>query len=99
MQRAIKSASVRAGLAKRVTSYTLWHSFATHLLESGTDIRTVQDLLGHETMATTQIYLHVTKQKGVGARSPYRAMEGERSERGSERHGSGAEVSGAKGSG
>ena len=70
----IKRASLRAGLAKRVTSHALRHSFATHLLEAGTDIRTVQDLLGHKSVETTQIYLHVMQKVGAGVRSPLDLM-------------------------
>lgn len=69
-QAAIKSAAQAAGFNKRVTSHSLRHSFATHLLESGTDIRTVQDLLGHAQVETTMVYLHVMKKPGAGSLSP-----------------------------
>ena len=70
LQRAVKAAAIRAGLAKVVTPHTLRHSFATHLLENGYDIRTVQTLLGHRYVTTTQIYIHVMQKPGLGVRSP-----------------------------
>jgi len=70
VQRAIRRAVLRAGIAKPVGSHTLRHSFATHLLERGQDIRTIQELLGHSHVDTTMIYTHVLNRPGMGAVSP-----------------------------
>jgi integron integrase len=71
INRALKQAARHAGIGKHVTSHTLRHSFATHLLESGADIRTVQEQLGHQDVKTTEIYTHVLKRGARGVRSPF----------------------------
>lgn len=75
LDRAIKRAVKLTGITKRVTSHTFRHSFATHLLQTGTDIRTIQSLLGHNDLSTTMIYTHVLRQGGQGVKSPLDSLE------------------------
>ncbi len=70
LQRAVKRAAQQAGIAKPATPHTFRHSFATHLLQSGYDIRTVQELMGHKDVQTTMIYTHVLNRGGRGVVSP-----------------------------
>jgi site-specific recombinase XerD len=70
LQRAVRDAVKQAGITKHATAHSLRHSFATHLIEDGYDVRTVQELLGHKNLNTTMIYTHVAKRNIMGVKSP-----------------------------
>ena len=70
IQRIVHEAVLHSGISKQIVCHTFRHSFATHLLESGYDIRTIQELLGHSDVSTTMVYSHVLNRGGLGVQSP-----------------------------
>ena len=74
IQKIIKGTKIRAGISKRVTPHTLRHSFATHLLEQGTDIRLIQTMLGHSSLSTTQVYTHVSSEQIKKVANPFDSL-------------------------
>lgn len=76
LQKAVRAASRLAGVGKPVGVHTLRHSFATHLIQAGYDIRTVQEVLGHSHVTTTMIYTHVLNRPGVSVKSPLDSIPG-----------------------
>ena len=75
LQRQIRNVAITSGIPKRVTTHTLRHSFATHLLEDGYDIRTFQELLCHSSLRTTMIYTHVAMKNRLGVKSPMDSLK------------------------
>jgi integrase/recombinase XerD len=74
IQKIIKGTKIRAGISKRVTPHTMRHSFATHLLEQGTDIRLIQTMLGHSSLSTTQVYTHVSSDQIKKVANPFDSL-------------------------